>query len=251
MASTERAENQKKLRGAIDKLFTYVRMSPLQAPPSPFQPNESSHMGQLLKQSYHTFGGPGNKSIDDKSSNYLFQDAMDKSMRNSMTMPLQMFKSEIKAQFKGSTVLARIGDRTELPVKKADAPMPIWKVLKTVIGKDMMRVSMPCFINEPMSGIQKQAEFLIMAHDHFVAAGNTDDPTERVARTFIALTIFASLTKVRKRKPFNPMLGETFEFVTEKFRFLAEKVEHVPNQIVAFEMEGDDYHVRGHANPKP
>ena len=85
-----------------------------------------------------------------------------------------------------------------------------------------------------------------MAHDYFVAAGNTDDPTERVAKTYLALTIFASAVKIRKRKPFNPMLGETFEFVTEKFRFLAEKVEHIPNQIICFELEGEDYVLCGH-----
>ena len=65
------------------------------------------------------------------------------------------------------------------------------------------------------------------------------------------MSIFASLTKVRKRKPFNPMLGETFEFVTSNFRFLAEKVEHIPCQIMAFEMEGSNYIVRGSVNPKP
>jgi hypothetical protein len=34
--------------------------------------------------------------------------------------------------------------------------------------------------------------------------------------------------KLRKRKPFNPMLGETYELVTENYRFLAEKVQHTP-----------------------
>lgn len=32
--------------------------------------------------------------------------------------------------------------------------------------------------------------------------------------------------KYRKRKPFNPMLGETYELVTENYRFFAEKIEH-------------------------
>jgi len=30
--------------------------------------------------------------------------------------------------------------------------------------------------------------------------------------------------KCRKKKPFNPMLGETFEMVTEHYRFYGEKV---------------------------
>jgi hypothetical protein len=40
----------------------------------------------------------------------------------------------------------------------------------------------------------------------------------------IALISSYSSTKIRKRKPFNPMLGETFEMVTEDFKFLAEKI---------------------------
>jgi len=57
--------------------------------------------------------------------------------------------------------------------------------------------------------------------------------------------------KLRKRKPFNPMLGETFEMVTESFRFLAEKVEHNPTQIVAFCLEGKGFRINGFNHPQP
>ena len=30
-------------------------------------------------------------------------------------------------------------------------------------------------------------------------------------------------TKIRTRKPFNPMLGETYEFVDDRVKFIAEK----------------------------
>lgn len=41
---------------------------------------------------------------------------------------------------------------------------------------------------------------------------------------WVALTNIASysLIKGRTAKPFNPMLGETFELVTAKYRFIAE-----------------------------
>ena len=45
----------------------------------------------------------------------------------------------------------------------------------------------------------------------------------------IGTVVGLSTTKIRKRKPFNPMLGETFEMVTENFRFMSEKVSHVPD----------------------
>ena len=34
--------------------------------------------------------------------------------------------------------------------------------------------------------------------------------------------------KLRKKKPFTPMLGETYELVTDNCKFLAEKVSHSP-----------------------
>jgi hypothetical protein len=34
--------------------------------------------------------------------------------------------------------------------------------------------------------------------------------------------------KNRKRKPFNEMLGETYEMVCDDFRFICEKVAHQP-----------------------
>jgi len=37
-----------------------------------------------------------------------------------------------------------------------------------------------------------------------------------------------NLTKGRTKKPFNPMLGETYELVTEEYRFLSEQVSHHP-----------------------
>lgn len=47
-------------------------------------------------------------------------------------------------------------------------------------------------------------------------------------RLGLALVSFLSTSKLRKRKPFNPMLGETYELVTDKFRYIAEKTGHVP-----------------------
>ena len=46
------------------------------------------------------------------------------------------------------------------------------------------------------------------------------------------------------------MLGETFEMVTDQYKFMVEKVMHVPEQINCFEMEGKDYIIRGYNKPK-
>lgn len=45
----------------------------------------------------------------------------------------------------------------------------------------------------------------------------------------VGLATAFSTTKYRKKKPFNPMLGETYEFVSDKFRYITEKVQHIPH----------------------
>jgi hypothetical protein len=47
--------------------------------------------------------------------------------------------------------------------------------------------------------------------------------------------------KYRSKKPFNPMLSETYEYVNEKVRTLSEKVEHDPRQITMTYLEGRQY----------
>lgn len=46
-----------------------------------------------------------------------------------------------------------INSRSELPVLKKDEPVPLWEILKKVIGKDMTKVSLPVSMNEPLSGL--------------------------------------------------------------------------------------------------
>ena len=47
------------------------------------------------------------------------------------------------------------------------------------------------------------------------------------------------------KKPFNPLLGETYELVDEDYRYFAEQVSHHP-PITAFAYEGKGFEVIGH-----
>ena len=63
------------------------------------------------------------------------------------------------------------------------------------------------------------------------------DSLKRLA--YVAAYVITNLTCLEKNstKPFNPLLGETFELVTPKFRFLAEQVSHHP-PITALDCQG-------------
>lgn len=52
-----------------------------------------------------------------------------------------------------------------------------------------------------------------------------EDPVKRLALAVISSALIApNSMKMRKKKPFNPMLGETYELVTDKFKIVSEKV---------------------------
>ena len=79
-------------------------------------------------------------------------------------------------------------------------------------------------MNEPLSLVQKLYEMINNGEKIMRVAAQTDDPVKRLALTTIALNCSAYLSQWRKKKFFNPMLGETYEMVTEHTKFLAEKV---------------------------
>jgi oxysterol-binding protein-related protein 3/6/7 len=113
------------------------------------------------------------------------------------------------------------------------APPSIIGFLRKNAGKDLSTVSMPVTANEPTSLLQRLAESVEYSQLLDSAALTTNKPAERLMYvTAFAISYFAN-NRVKERairKPFNPMLGETFELVREDlgFRFLAEKVSHHP-----------------------
>jgi hypothetical protein len=116
--------------------------------------------------------------------------------------------------------------------------------LRKNVGKDLSQISMPVSSNEPLSMLQRAAE--VMEYSTLLdKAAQVNDANERLLYvTAFALSSLSS-SRVRERairKPFNPMLGETFELVREDlgFRFIAEKVSHRPVQL-AYQADSKDW----------
>jgi hypothetical protein len=112
------------------------------------------------------------------------------------------------------------------------APPSIIGFLRKNAGKDLSTVSMPVTANEPTSLLQRLSECMEYSPLLDSASASTS-ATERllcVAAFAISGLAYNRVKERAVRKPFNPMLGETFELVREDlgFRFLAEKVSHHP-----------------------
>ena len=122
----------------------------------------------------------------------------------------------------------------------------LWAVLKNSIGKDLSKMALPIIFNEPLSALQRWAEDLEYAYLLDQAATATNDAVrarpspaktsrraarlpgsdrrapgagvhrrnaaqERMALVSVFQISNYSSTMIRVYKPFNPILGETYE----------------------------------------
>jgi len=128
--------------------------------------------------------------------------------------------------------LSPVERRATVPAPKVQPPSLIAFFRKNV-GKDLSTIAMPVSANEPTSALQRLAEQLEYSELLDAAVTAAPDTGERlVYMAAFAISAFSN-ARVKDRairKPFNPMLGETYELVREDkgFRFFAEKVLHRP-----------------------
>lgn len=147
----------------------------------------------------------------------------------------------------GSRGKAVVQYRKKLPAKVSGDEVSLFSMLKKNVGKDLSTISFPVSFNCPLSLLQAAAEEYEYAADTLERAAKSQDWVERICLVAaFAVSGYAS-TKLRaSRKPFNPLLGETYECVREdkRWKFLAEKVVHQP-PVVAYYAEGKGWKAQG------
>ncbi|CAF1192070.1 unnamed protein product, partial [Rotaria sp. Silwood1] len=131
--------------------------------------------------------------------------------------------------------------RTQLPVPMFDrSQISIWSILKQCIGKELSKITMPIAWNEPVSFLQRFTENVLYSY----LLDKADECTDPVMRMqYVAAFAVSSIASNidRLSKPFNPLLGETYEFIRDDlpFRYMSEQVSHHP-PVSAFTCESKD-----------
>uniref|UniRef100_F6Q0I4 Oxysterol-binding protein n=1 Tax=Monodelphis domestica TaxID=13616 RepID=F6Q0I4_MONDO len=118
----------------------------------------------------------------------------------------------------------------------------LWNILRNNIGKDLSKVSMPVQLNEPLNTLQRLCEELEYSN-LLDQASRTPDPCERMLYiAAFAVSAYSSTYHRAGCKPFNPVLGETYECERPDrgFRFISEQVSHHP-PISACHAESDNF----------
>lgn len=95
-------------------------------------------------------------------------------------------------------------------------------IMRDMIGKDMTKISMPIILNEPLGTLQKTCEQLVIYQELLVKAAKHEDPLQRLILACTSIIAGLNIARIIRKKPFNPVLGETFEYVSDEFRYISE-----------------------------
>ncbi|XP_019184539.1 PREDICTED: oxysterol-binding protein-related protein 1C-like isoform X1 [Ipomoea nil] len=129
----------------------------------------------------------------------------------------------------------------------------LWSMIKDNIGKDLTKVCLPVYFNEPLSSLQKSFEDFEYSYllDEAYESGKVGNNLGRILKVAAFAASGYASTDGRHCKPFNPLLGETYEadYPDKGLRFISEKVSHHP-MILAFHCEGRGWKLRADCNLK-
>ncbi|KAK0085731.1 hypothetical protein PV325_004516 [Microctonus aethiopoides] len=135
--------------------------------------------------------------------------------------------------------------RTALPAR-GHSEVNLCSVIS--LGKDLSKIAMPVTFNEPLSFLQRVTEYMEYAKLLKLAA---EEQTPLGRLQYVAAFAVSALASSwdRHGKPFNPLLGETYELEREDFRIICEQVSHHP-PVSAFHADSDDFVFHGSIHPK-
>ncbi|NWZ33684.1 OSBP2 protein, partial [Brachypodius atriceps] len=143
-----------------------------------------------------------------------------------------VFESSNQSSYNESTgkdLLPRKRRRSRIP-DKPNYSLNLWSIMKNCIGKELSKIPMPVNFNEPLSMLQRLTEDLEY-HELLDKAVKCESSTEQMCFVAAFSVSSYSTTVHRTAKPFNPLLGETYELDRLEelgFRSLCEQVSHHP-----------------------
>ncbi|XP_028036582.1 oxysterol-binding protein 1 [Bombyx mandarina] len=125
--------------------------------------------------------------------------------------------------------------RTRVP-DKPNYPLSLWSIMKNCIGKELSKIPIPVNFSEPLSMLQRLTEDYEYS-SVLDQAAKFDDPAQQLAYVAAFTVSSYATTACRTNKPFNPLLGETFEcdrMADLGWRAISEQVSHHPPMVAQF-----------------
>lgn len=125
--------------------------------------------------------------------------------------------------------------RTRVP-DKPNYPLSLWSIMKNCIGKELSKIPIPVNFSEPLSMLQRLTEDYEYS-SILDQAATCSDPAQQLAYVAAFTVSSYATTACRTTKPFNPLLGETYEcdrMADLGWRSISEQVSHHPPMVAQF-----------------
>jgi len=231
------------LRNKLARIHAESELGDIAAPTAPQDSTLTRGMNGSLSYSSsciseffdaREYADSGEDSDDDGMSDSDVSDTAESGTEEDDTMFLEATASTISSEEESRDSVGQMaltGRRRTLPVPKTETEgVNLWNLLRKNIGKDLSKISMPVTLNEPLSTLQRLCEELEYT-ELLEKAVHGETPLERM-QWVVAFSIssYGSSNARASHKPFNPLLGETFECVRDDkgFKFVSEQVSHHP-----------------------
>uniref|UniRef100_A0A671T9Q0 Oxysterol-binding protein 2-like n=1 Tax=Sinocyclocheilus anshuiensis TaxID=1608454 RepID=A0A671T9Q0_9TELE len=149
----------------------------------------------------------------------------------------------------------RRGRRCRIP-DKPNYSLNLWSIMKNCIGKELSKIPMPVNFNEPLSMLQRLTEDLEYS-ELLDRATRCDSSLEQMCLVAAFSVSSYSTTVHRTGKPFNPLLGETYELDRVEEYGYRSISEQVRNHILVvckryfkgkFHLRNGNIHLKFHAS---
>ncbi|XP_055861522.1 oxysterol-binding protein 1-like isoform X2 [Biomphalaria glabrata] len=210
-------------------------------------PHTSSEMMHRRTDSMESYPDMSSESDSESSANearvYMTKTSPKKRehQRTSSQDKIRLPKSTSSDSHGSDTSLTRRKRRRRIP-DKPNISLNLWSFMKNAIGKELSKIPMPVNFNEPLSMLQRIMEEMEYS-EILDQASKCADSAEQMAWV-AAFTVSAYATTLfRVGKPFNPLLGETFEFDRMEdlgWKGISEQVSHHP-PMLAMHIDGRDW----------
>lgn len=218
-ASAE-SSSSRSFRSLTEKSFTSAREKPL---------SPAKSLASCRSESSRTVSLRRSRAVEPDA---LQKKPTAETLAQEVAEPL---RPELEAYLRASAVFAAFPVSRETPATRSALPalqdparkVNLLAVLRSLAGKDLVNVSFPCAMNEPLSQVQRSLEFVSRLEPLRRAAQSADE-CERALGVISPFYLSLCDTSTRKLKPFSPFVGETFELIVGDVRALSEHVSRQP-----------------------
>lgn len=227
----------------------------LETPSTVENSNQRNSKRHRIRQTSNSVNDSGNSNDDDDEDDYSSEDNIEvdvvtRKSNDSKRLPVGGGDKTIIQSNNSSTSLSSCdanisnANKTNQNIRqrrKAIPPRPnhslnLWSIMKNCIGKELTKIPMPVNFNEPLSMLQRMTEEFEYASLLHKAAKIADPLEQLVYVAAFSVTCYAT-TSNRTSKPFNPLLGETYECDRMDdlgWRCISEQVSHHPPMLAQY-----------------